>query len=515
MKNSVVSDGWDEIHEDDVRKENKKKNEAEGWDDLDDVSRAKPSSSPPPLAGDFVGKPLFVQLVEIRNLYKADLTSESDAKVFMSLVSVQGELPRTAGRQMFPVIDDDANPMWNLTKWLGHVPNSGAILKIEVFDEDGVVDDLIANAYLPCEQLKPVMHLKLPYVKDTSHIQMLTIRCRNTPPAPRKKVIVIRHGESLWNEAQQKKSFMTMASRVDHPLTPKGSAQALSLAQRIAAATETRSKKALGEPEEDAGSGEKSSPAAPSPAATFPEAADVEAAESDFLRCRLVLVSPLCRALQTALLCLSTQGDEKQRWELKRNAREKRNFGGRDSSGTGYGANYAPFIEKELQELSERYLSELPIEGFNPAPFFPKMVDLGKRLRAIDMAETNTKWWVDSKESGEEASNRISDLFFDQIMWYDDDVIICVGHSHFFRDLMKLYFSSRLRQKIKEKGQRCGFTEEQWSGGVWKLDNCAVACLTFDFSPIIAAWMEGLFPGAEDMKCIEDALLLFGSKLVP
>jgi hypothetical protein len=66
-------------------------------------------------------------------------------------------------------------------------------------------------------------------------------------------------------------------------------------------------------------------------------ATQLSALESSFLNAEVVLCSPLTRAIQTALVSTQPILNRTRKLLLRANAREKRNLGGRDSSGQAVG----------------------------------------------------------------------------------------------------------------------------------------------------------------------------------
>ncbi len=455
-------------------------------------------------------QPVLLQLIRARNVVKADVFSESDPYCVCSIRSggqpVDGLVPESIEHR-WPTIDDEPNPYWGTTVWLAKSAPPGSCFHLRLYDYDATgKDDLLGIAVIHVESLVvgKVITLKLPYISDAKKIQEVDILFREFPKETKKRVIIIRHGESEWNDAQSKKNLKTMVSRVDHPLTNTGCAQALGLAGKIANAIASEHKST----------------------SDFTKSANAVPPEvEDFLKSEVVYVSPLCRAVQTAVLALHPLGP-KPAWELKRNAREKRNFGGRDSSGTTFGKDLMPFYAKEFFEMHQTYDTAIkhaaspttPFGGraadFSVAPM-PSPPELAQMLEKLNTTEAETKWWQDDAEGHDDSSRRIGDLFFQQVMFDERPIITVVGHSHFFRDLLAFYMSNSVREKIRNKsyGADQGFTLEQWT--TYKLENCGALHLEFDYSAILASWKQGTAAGMEDLKCIEKATLLFGTKLIP
>jgi broad specificity phosphatase PhoE len=470
------------------------------------------------MSSPLVGKPVFCELLAARNVIKADVVSESDPYVKISLrqtvksggccgggdEAIEGPLVPNSIEYKWPTIDDEPNPQWNTTVWLAQNAAPGTTLHVKLFDEDATADELLGSARIPVEklQLDTVITVPLPFTGDKKKIQEVDIRFRAAPTKTKVKCTVIRHGESEWNEAQAEMNISQMTARTDHPLTPLGAAQALGLAKKIKAALDQLES-----------------------GASDPETLGKhDRAVQSLLNTEVVYVSPLCRAVQTAILGLSPlqqrNGGGSPSWQLRKASRERRNFGGVDSSGTVFGKEFLPFLLKELKELEEKYKSAQQEEENGGGAQqqltepFPDRESLEQILKNTDTHECDSKWWTDDREGAQGASRRIADLFFGQVMWDPSSQITLVGHSHFWRDTFVNYFSNSLREKIKNKEEGYGdYPLERWFSQ--RLSNCGIATIEFDFSPILAAWQQGRAPTSEEMKCIQDITLLFGTTLIP
>jgi hypothetical protein len=241
---------------------------------------------------------------------------------------------------------------------------------------------------------------------------------------------------------------------VDHPLNDKGYRQACELREAIQAAR-------------DGVSGLSSSPS---------EAATLRA----LLAAQAVWSSPLTRAIQTALVGLypllerstpvpgrsdaspaaavdepallaglqrlgstdstaSALSEASRLWmaaaggavmeaggrqiELKPNAREKKNMGGRDTQGLVVGADCARRALTELAKVA-------------PADEVRSLAS-GARLNCDEVDEA---WWNMSPEGKDEVQERMRELLH-QIHYSEHDTIVIVGHSHFFRAMFQVGLS--------------------------------------------------------------------------
>eukprot|EP00966_Prymnesium_polylepis_P154549 3568543-Prymnesium_polylepis.1 len=180
--------------------------------------------------------------------------------------------------------------------------------------------------------------------------------------ATKKVVYIIRHGESVWNAAQRDKDAVAMLSTVDHPLNEAGRDQAEGLQASLRAGGA--------------------------------EAAALMASDA-------VMCSPLTRAIETCLIGLQpmltapTAAGGEHVVVLNPNLREKRNFGGKDSSGQWVGEAIVTGVHAALDEL------------YRAAP---------ERAAALNSVElelslARNKWWLGSKESGALVAERIDELF--------------------------------------------------------------------------------------------------------
>lgn len=213
----------------------------------------------------------------------------------------------------------------------------------------------------------------------------------------RKKVFFIRHGESKWNAAKRGHNVYKMVREHDHPLNEQGYCQALSLQQAI--------RSALGGSETSNG---------PSSLQQMAQAGALWA-------------SPLTRAMQTAIVALepiltSTGGV----LELKLNVREKKNFGGLDSIGRVCG-----------NECYTRALAEL--RSLDASEGGPSEADMSRvsDLR-VDPVEVMEEWWSEGAEDSKSLGERMHELIY-QLEHASADVIIVVGHSHYFRALFSRF----------------------------------------------------------------------------
>ena len=266
-----------------------------------------------------------------------------------------------------------------------------------------------------------------------------------------KRLYVVRHGESVWNQGQKDLNLVALYSQVDHPLNVLGREQAEGLAQKLAQAA--------------------SAPAADSEATLL----------RDLCGAKLILCSPLTRALQTCLIALGHACNLRspgRRVRLAPNAREKRNHGAVDSIGCAIG-------EEEVRARLMQTTAEL-YEGDADAA--------SRAVGGIELEdlEVRQRWWcTSSAESELEVHQRLAE-FVRQIQYASEETIVLVGHSHWIRELLREYLHESVGRRDPEFAKR--LTSR-------KLSNCGVARLAFDFDEC-------------DETPITDVQLLCGTGLV-
>jgi len=239
-----------------------------------------------------------------------------------------------------------------------------------------------------------------------------------------KTVFLVRHGESSWNKAQSKLDLYEMGRQTDHPLSPDGFAQSEALNEAIEKDT-----KHLG-----------------------------------LLNPDVVFVSPLTRAVQTAVIGLRKVLSEPGSGELvlMANAREKQNFGGFDSQPSAIGSGV---IKRTLEELVILYQ-----EQKNSKITSKTMVDAFRKLK-FDTHEVEGRWWNPvSAESDEQVKGRLQE-FMAQLKYSSHRNIVVVGHSHFFRAVFKEFLSDGFKEKQTDFAKQLS---------TLKVSNCGVVRLDLD-----------------------------------
>jgi len=263
----------------------------------------------------------------------------------------------------------------------------------------------------------------------------------------RRTVFFVRHGESAWNEAQSRMDLYEMGKTTDHPLSPMGREQAEDLSAQLANA-------------------------------------DASSTAASMLEAEVVFVSPLTRAVQTAVIGLSQpllakRDGAEAHFVLMANAREKQNLGGLDSMGSKLGHHVVQHTLDELRLLYHGKLSGPVMENF-------------KRLK-FDAQEVQDRWWHDgASESAAQLEARLQE-FMAQLVYTPYRTIVVVGHSHFFRAVFRQFLSKEFEQK--DQDQYRALTN-------MKLPNCGVARLVLDAK-------------ASSDRPIVDVELMLGTKMIP
>jgi len=394
------------------------------------------------------GSQLVLTLLSASNMPRLDIFSASDIYA-VAFLQVDGE-PRPP-RVTWPVKADATNPVWNSSRLLG-CAEEGAVVVVDFYDHDesaaydvtklsGSRPDFIGRAVLPVADL-PVgggsveALLELPRRSLSLSSLRRALQPPGHPPActlarvapsmlrgPRRKVVyLIRHGESLWNEAQADKDVYGMLSDVDHPLTAEGRAQAEALAAQLSAA------------------------------------AGATPGGDSLLESTQVLCSPLTRAVQTCLIglapLLAGEGPRVRVVTLDPNLREKRNAMGKDSSGKWVGGKLQAGVRTTLRALYD----DAPERA---APLCEVRLDL-------EMVQA--KWWLGSRETEASVDARIEELGA-RLCYSPHNVIAVVGHSHYFRQLFRAQLDERA---TLDGGDASALT-------VQKLSNAGVARCEVEF----------------------------------
>lgn len=325
---------------------------------------------------------------------------------------------------------------------------SVARLKIELWDKSVLIGSLV----LPYQEL-PVhscvdkeLEIRPPVQPLAGQPCTLSFQVVDSLEVLTKRTVYfVRHGESTWNKAQSKLDLYEMGRQTDHPLSTKGRDQAENLSSLIEKA----------HPDKD----------------------------STLLKPDVVYVSPLTRAIQTAVIGLRKVLSQPGFGELvlMANAREKQNLGGFDSQPQKIGSDV---IKRTLDELVVLYKGEQSSDG---------VVDSFRNLK-FDTQEVQDRWWNNvAAESDTQVKARLEE-FMAQLKYSRHKSIVVVGHSHFFRAVFKQFLSTDFRERADKKDFARDLSTK-------KLSNCGVARLDLD-------------PGITSGGIITDVELILGTELV-
>lgn len=248
--------------------------------------------------------------------------------------------------------------------------------------------------------------------------------------ARRKRLYVIRHGESEWNKAQSGLDLPSMYAQVDHPLSAEGRRQAEALGKTIGASLAD-------------GAGDES------------------AALRELHESTLVLSSPLTRALQTCVFVLGSALRERQQSvRLAPNTRERINPGSADSFGCACGA------DEIHARLEAKTADVFDGEGDAATAQARAVCDV-----MLDDLEVRSRWWSAGPENKDGVAQRLT-AFLHQVQYAPVESVVLVGHSHWIRELLK----ANLNPCVAEKD--AAFASQLTKQ---KLSNCGVAQFELDF----------------------------------
>ncbi|KAK3235962.1 hypothetical protein CYMTET_53871 [Cymbomonas tetramitiformis] len=389
-----------------------------------------------------VGRNLVIQILKATNLPKLDVVGHSDPFVRMWVINSKDK--DVSDRYSTLVHNDTGNPIYNSVREIECTPSGDDALRLDMYDYDipGVQgsDDFMGRICVPVKDLVPnqVYDLPLRNKKGKETPARIIFKRIVSPPTLRKRVYVIRHGESKWNEAQESNNLVDMLKTVDHSLNEVGVQQAQGL--------EARWKPIFAQE----GTLE-------SPVWKDVDAATQDVWEADFFRAGAIFASPLTRAVETALLGLKGHPTlSQQGLTLLRNLREVKNVGGQDTVGKEIGDGIKVRVKKELESVLG--------EG-------PQVDDC---LAYLDVNDCTSEWWSNATdvEVGPAVKDRLNDVT-SFLKFQNSPSIILVGHSLYFREFVRAYLAPEFSQEDPEMAKKI------WDN---KLANAACLGLDMDFS---------------------------------
>ena len=249
---------------------------------------------------------------------------------------------------------------------------------------------------------------------------------------PKKRIFLLRHGESYWNQAQANNDVIGMLKQYDHPLNAVGVEQARAFSRKW---------KLLGE--QDAMDQTISHVKNKSVASSM---------EESFLVAEEVYSSPLCRAVQTSLVALQGHPVVTEKGiKLLTSIREVQSFGGLDSMCSSYGEESFERAKENLQRVSAEISEEtnhIKVDPFN----------------------SYSEYWK-YREGKADVSKRTRD-FLGTVQYGRSPCAIFVGHSKFFQNFFRRVSYDLRHEKVRELAERL-------QRG--KLENCGCVGVDIEF----------------------------------
>lgn len=276
----------------------------------------------------------------------------------------------------------------------------------------------------------------------------------------RKRIFLIRHAQSRWNEAQATRKYAGIFA-YDHPLTPEGARQALALRSSWQSSASALARKDGDHHDENEEYGD-------------------EGWLRSFLQAHGLLCSPMTRALQTAVLALEGHpAADRGKMELLPSLRELKSRGGLDSVGKATGNGVLKRCEEKLIEVVGETKAKTALHKW-----------------AVDYDRVSSEWWTpaDDADGDTEATERVTDILNAARFLVSSQSVIAVGHSGIFNSMCRKAVSNALLES-----EESPVNGQMLVNG--KLSNASVLGLDVAFSSTGAA-------------SIVDARLLFNSSLI-
>eukprot|EP00048_Salpingoeca_helianthica_P000309 m.40751 g.40751 ORF g.40751 m.40751 type:complete len:503 (+) comp10390_c0_seq1:113-1621(+) len=463
-----------------------------------------------------------VEFVSAENVPRTDILSESDPFLRARIVLAAGGQACSPWVRT-PVLWNNPQPVWRSFRDFGFIPNDDEhALRVELWDaENFKKNQLIGTAMVPVTSLSEgetkVFPVKLqPNIKPHPDRPPATVTLRRIIPREEEKVVfLIRHGESEWNAAVSDMALHKMLAQVDHPLNTVGVNQAQRLAslwhqhrhregdceqQQQQHEEEGSQGQEQGQEESEAQSSQhhqtppeqqpqdqqqdrqqdqQQEQDQQQPPVPEPDARSMHI--SEFVGAEAVLCSPLTRAVQTALVALHAHPTLTRRGlVLLPPARELKRSYAVDVVGGAVG-----------EEIVSRCLVLLE----RASPGISAACRLEEIKGCVDASAAEGTWWtrLHSTDSPTAIALRLHDVLC-RIRYSPARSVILVGHSLFFRELLKQHLSPTLAHTDPALAARLT---------THKLSNAGVLRVTMRWDT----------PHAH--KCIQTADLLFESSLLP
>jgi len=390
--------------------------------------------------------PIFVKLLRISGLarpmdtyvvIKACVAVKSKQRHILRHLqtNIKNGVVQVSEDVAWPVKRQATKPIWNsvrrvLVPQLSDEFRMGMkpLLFFQLFAKSNLIKDQeIGRLSVPLSKFKPGVAMSMPLALKVSSGRWETnggcavVLQQVNPPPRHKTVFFIRHGESVWNEAQSNLDLGTMFSQTDHGLNQTGLMQAIALQHKIKQAAEADNLEEM------------------------KKLAPTERHQkflSAFLNSDSLFTSPLTRALQTAMVSLAkhpftVRSKRPNVLTLVSDAREKRNLGGRDTQGQALGQD---IVDRALRELSRLFYG-------TPTREIPPEI----RKVGINVNDCTQIWWNTNAESAERFVQRLDSLAM-HLGYLQSTSIIVTSHSHFIRAFFKRFISDRAVQQQPDLG---------------------------------------------------------------
>ncbi|KAK3251205.1 hypothetical protein CYMTET_39445 [Cymbomonas tetramitiformis] len=385
---------------------------------LENLERHAPASAV--WSSEGMQRNLVIKVIKASNLPKMDIVGVCDP--FVRMWITDENLIKKTEKYSTVTHNETADATFNAIREIEYTHESNDVLHLEVFDEDlktqsVELSDFIGRILVPIEDIVPGHVYNLPLRDDAGRETQsrLSFSRLTQPLVTRKRLFLVRHGESEWNEAQEKKHLVNMMKQVDHPLNGVGIAQA----QELQAKWKPRFDKMSQTLKETRNTSEDSW-------------------EADFFCAEKVFASPLTRAVQTALLALTDHPAITEAGiTLMRNLREVKNAGSRDTVGKAVGDDIR---SRALGKLSK----QLPGE------------DLAKLDKVtFDDNDVKSEWWLGTEqfEGEKDVKTRLHDVA-SSLKYEEAQNIILAGHSLYFRSFVREFIGSQCRVQQPELSQQ-------------------------------------------------------------
>lgn len=372
----------------------------------------------------------LLELTGVTGVPRMDVGSLSDP--YVHAVVRRGRFARCLHR-LFPYALNGYNVVWELRRYLqapvtlaeGAHPSD--TLELHVYEHDSACEkaifgkDLIGAVKVSVAEIEVAgvgevltvplnLSAKAKAVKEATAIReqktdLSTISIRTWPSSvheqwPKVKwIFLIRHGESAWNVAEKDplRGIGTLVGKIDHFLSDRGCAQASELSEKIScfnSGTQTFS-------------------------AVYESSEEGNVLHQSFAEAEVILVSPLARALQTALLCLQSHRTAlRDGLKLRSELREVKSYWGRDTQS-----------KSRHHEILERCFEDFKKKGVD--------VDVLQDIQ-VDTGNTRHEWWDASMEHPETLHTRTRELLT-QVKLRSHRKVIMVTHSILIKHIIRAH----------------------------------------------------------------------------